>query len=96
MTIDRKFEFTATNPVNGNEYTHEDALVLCAKDLAVLPALEAYHKACIELGCSDEHIESVGLLLERVKQYQLDHPELIKIPDTEDGELLRCIHGEGV
>ena len=71
-TIDRKFIIAAQNPVNGKKYSQEDSLLLCAKDKAVPAALKAYQEKCIELKCGNAHIESVGLLIERVEQYQKD------------------------
>ena len=92
--IDRKFVFEATNPCNGKKYTNRNALVLCAKDLAVPAALEAYKAECVKLGSNPEHIESIGLLIERVKQYQLVERH---VPDTElECEIARCIRGEGL
>lgn len=65
--IDRKFVFTAVNPCNGKYYTQENALILCAKDQAVLPALEMYHAECKRLGTGVEHLDSVALLIVRVR-----------------------------
>jgi len=94
MNIDRKFTIRAVNPINKKEYTEENSLLLCAKDLAVPAAIAAYQQECIKLGCSDEHIESVGLLYERVIEYQEEIEQ--KIPDTIGDEIDRCLHGEGV
>ena len=94
MIVDRKFKFLAVNPVNGHIYTEEDGLVLCAKDKAVPVALEAYQKECVRLGTNPEHVESISMLIQRVKEYQ----ESIEsgIPDTVGGEIARCINGEGL
>jgi hypothetical protein len=94
MTIDRKFIIAAQNPVNGKKYSQENALILCAKDKAVPVALEAYKQECIRLGCNQEHIESIGLLIGRVCSYQANIES--RIPDTIGDELKRCIDGEGV
>jgi len=94
MNIDRKFKFLAVNPVNGHIYTDEDALVLCAKDKAVPVALEAYQKECVRLGANPEHIESIGKLIQRVKEYQSSVKS--EVPDTVGGEIARCINGEGL
>lgn len=89
--IDRKFKFVAVNPCNKNVYTENDALILCAKDLAVVPALQAYHKACMDLRCGEEHLESIMLLINRVSVFQQSES---KIPDTdEECEIDRCIGG---
>ena len=94
-TIDRKFLIKAVNPCNGHEYTEKDALLLCAKDRAVPAALRAYREKCIELGCDENHISSIGLLICRV----LDYQETIesRVPDTVGTcELARCLNGIGV
>jgi len=91
--IDRKFEFTALNPCNGHVHTQKDALVLCAKDAAVVPALKAYRDECARLGCNEEHIASINLLIERVQRYQI-LIEMI-VPDTVGKcELERCLEGK--
>jgi len=90
--IDRKFKFVAVNPCNNKVYTQENALILCAKDKAVIPALDAYLTACVALDCGMEHIESVQLLIQRVMDYQINVER--KVPDTEgDCEIARCIGG---
>lgn len=94
MVIDRKFIIAAQNPVSGNKYSHENALLLCAKDKAVPAALEAYKQKCIELGCDIMHIESIQLLIERVEIFQAKNGA--KVPDTQGDELIRCIDGVGV
>ena len=91
--IDRKFIFKAVNPCNGKEYTEENALILCAKDKAVVSALETYAKTCAEIGANPEHIGSIGLLIDRVKEYQRNVE--MKIPDTiGECEIARCIDGD--
>jgi len=91
--IDRKFIFKAVNPCNGKEYTEENALVLCAKDKAVIPAMEAYRKACHEIGANGMHIASIDKLLFRLKKYQEEVES--RVPDTiGECEKARCIRGE--
>ena len=91
--IDRKFKILAINPCKGTIYTEENAILLCAKDMAVVPALEAYREACIDLDCGSEHIEAVDLLIERVEDFQLNVEA--RVPDTETPcEIDRCIGGK--
>lgn len=66
-------------------------LLLCAKNKAVPAALAAYRDKCIELGANPEHINSVGLLLDRVEHYQQTIES--RIPDTVGSELPRCLEG---
>ena len=92
MTIDRKYIFTAVNPCNGHFYTQENALVLTAKDAAVLPALRTYRRVCEEIGCSATHLESLDLLIERIRAFQ---EQEYRIPDTDlPCEVDRCIGGK--
>ncbi len=94
MNIDRKFIIAAQNPINGKVYTQDNALLLCAKDRAVPVALKAYQEECKRLGSNYEHITSIGLLIERVEQYQAEIES--KVPDTVGLERDRCINGVGV
>lgn len=95
MIIDRKFKIKAVNPCNGNEYTEENSILLCAKDKAVIPALVEYYQACIRLGCHAEHLKSVELLIARVEKFQ-EEIEARK-PDTHlDCEIERCIEGKNL
>jgi hypothetical protein len=87
--IDRKFTISATNPVNGNSYTEKDALLLCAKDKAVPVALKAYQEECARIGANPEHIQSVGLLIERVIAFQKKNGS--RVPDTIGAEIGRCL-----
>ena len=95
MVIDRKFRILAVNPCKaGKVYTEAEGLFLCAHDLAVVPALLAYADSCKELGCSDEHLESIELLIGRVREYQKEYS---KVPDTDETcEIDRCLGGIGV
>jgi len=93
--IDRKFCILAVNPANGHIYTEQDSLLLCAKDVAVVPALKAYRDECERIGANEAHILSVNLLIERVAKYQNEVNR--KIPDTIGAiEIGRCLRGEGV
>jgi hypothetical protein len=91
-TVDRKFEFTAVNPCNGKVYTQENAIVFCAKDKALVAALVGYSRVSKFYGSNPEHLESIALLIERVKKYQEEVGS--KTPDTiGDCEIDRCIGG---
>jgi len=90
--IDRKFKFVAVNPCNQKVYTEENAIIFCAKDMALLDALYAYRSKCCDLNCGDEHIESISMLMARVEAFQKDEK---RIPDTNtDCEIDRCIGGK--
>lgn len=93
--IDRKFKILAVNPCNGKHYTEQNAVLLCAKDKATVPALEAYLSACHDLGCDATHLESVTLLIDRIIGYQKSVES--RIPDTDlPCEIERCIEGKNL
>lgn len=96
MDIDRKYQILAINPCSGNTHTQEDAVLFLAKDKAFLEgALPGYRQRCIELGANPAHIESIDLLIERVRVYQEGIES--KVPDTDlPCEIRRCLEGEGV
>lgn len=94
MIIDRKFIIKAKNPINGKEYTEENSLLLCAKDICIIPALEAYKETAVKVGANKEHIQSIGLLIERVKVYQETVES--RVPDTIGLEINGCLFGNVV
>ncbi len=93
-TIDRKFRILAVNPVNGKIYTEKNAVLLCAKDMAVPAALKEYRKSASLLGANQAHLDSIDLLISRVEQYQREIEA--RVPDTVGAEIPRCLSGEGV
>lgn len=93
IVIDRKFKILAVNPCNGKVYTHENAMLFCAHDAALISTLNFYKKECVALSCDEHHIKSVELLIERIVYYQ--EKVNLKIPDTNtECEIKRCIEGK--
>ena len=93
-TIDRKFRILAVNPINGKIYTEKNAILLCAKDMAVPAALKAYRESASRLGANGAHLNSVDLLIQRVDEFQRTIES--RVPDTVGEEIPRCIDGVGV
>ena len=95
MNIDRKFKILAVNPCKkGGVYTENEGIFFAAKDKALVTALLAYGDECQRIGCNQEHLESIDLLIDRVQQFQLENGS--KVPDTDtDCEINRCIGGIG-
>ncbi len=90
--IDRKFRILAVNTVNGKIYDESNSLLLCAKDKAVPAALFAYKLECERIGANPEHIRSVELLYNRVKDY---HSAIeCRVPDTVGAEIPMCLAGD--
>ena len=95
MNIDRKYKIHAVNPCSRNTHDEHDSILFLAKDKAVPAMLRAYLKESENLGANPAHLESIGLLIGRVEQYQ--HEVEAKIPDTDlPCEIRRCVDGEGV
>ncbi len=81
--IDRKFTFCATCCEHGHEHSHMDAMVFLAKDKALVPTLEFYGAQCERLGAKPEQLHGIALLIERVKRYQAEHPDQVKVADVD-------------
>ena len=95
MSIDRKYKIHAVNPCSRNTHDEHDSILFLAKDKAVPAMLRAYLKESEKLGANPAHLESIGLLIGRVEQYQREVEA--KIPDTDlPCEIRRCVDGEGV
>lgn len=92
--IDRKFMIKAINPINGKSYDSCNSILLCAKDLAVPATLHAYQEECMRLGSNQEHVESMGYLIDRVLDFQREIGG--KVPDTIGAEIPRCLFGDGI
>ena len=95
MNIDRKYKIHAVNPCSRNTHDEYDSILFLAKDKAVPAMLRAYLKESEALGANPAHLESIGLLIGRVEQYQREVEA--KTPDTDlPCEIRRCVDGEGV
>ena len=93
MIVDRKFKILAVNPCNGNIYTEENSVLFTAKDSGLLPVLQRYLEFCESAGCDSNHIESVELLMGRIRDFQRENGA--KIGDTNTPcEIDRCIGGK--
>ena len=95
MNIDRKYKIHAVNPCSRNTHDEHDSILFLAKDKAVPAMLRAYLTESDKLGANPAHLESIGLLIGRVEQYQREVEA--KIPDTDlPCEIRRCVDGDGV
>lgn len=84
--IDRKFTFSGlcTEHHAAHEVSHMNALVFLARDRALIPTLHFYQTRCQQLGADARQIEGIRLLIERVEQYQQEHPEEVKVADIDN------------
>lgn len=91
--IDRKFTFSGfcTEHHAAHVVDHMNAVVFLARDQAVIPTLEFYQTRCQQLGADRRQVQGIRLLIERIAQYQAEHPEEVKVADvdnTPEGEAI--------
>jgi len=78
--VDFKYSGDVVKTEDGSKVT-TPWIVLLAKDDATLPTLIFYVGKCIELGTSQQHIQGLLALIERVKKWREENPNLCKVPD---------------
>jgi hypothetical protein len=88
VPVDWKFKFSATAIHNGKTYTEADGILLLCKDRAVPATLRFYREECVRLGCQDNQLRAVDLLIGRVEAWQAEHPASLKVADIEGTEAL--------
>ena len=81
--VDRKFRFLAVCTEHGHPHSQEDAVVFLAKDKALPETLRYYREKCMELGCQDQQLLGITLLIERVLRWQKLHPTQLKVADVD-------------
>lgn len=82
--IDRKFTIVAVKTKNNTVVTQRDSVLFLAKDKALLPTLHFYRTECEKLGVNYKQLHGIDLLINRVKGYQHNNPD-VKIPDIDEG-----------
>lgn len=82
-SIDRKFMFNAICVEHGHQHDQNDAMIFLAKDKALVPTLEFYKEQCWQFGSKPEQIVGIELLIARVKRYQENHPDKVKVADVD-------------
>lgn len=88
MKVDWKFRIQAHALHNGKMYSEDDSVLFLCKDRALLPTLRHYRDFCVALGCEENQLRAIALLIGRVEQWQREHPELLKVADIEGDEAL--------
>jgi len=87
--IDTKYVFRGFKAEGGpfvSMVTQNNAIVFKAGDLAFALVLPRYRDICSDLGADERQLKAIDLLIERVKAYQKNNPELCKVPDVDAGE----------
>jgi hypothetical protein len=61
----------------------DDQLVFClvSGDQVATVAVEEYGNLCRANGCDDQHIYNVRTAAQSFREWQREHPELVKLPD---------------
>ena len=55
--------------------------VISGKDICAIPTLVEYLTQCALDGCSDEHKLAVKARLDEFREWQMNHPDRVHIPD---------------
>lgn len=63
----------------------EPVILFRARDRMALPALLAYRRLCLDDGCNEHQIESIGERIRAFDTYAGTHPETMKQPGSTRG-----------
>lgn len=83
--IDTKFKITAYCEEHEDYHNDRDAVLFLCKDRAFLPTLRYYRNICVQIGAGERQILAVDQLIGRVERWQAIHPDMMKVPDVDDG-----------
>jgi len=68
--------------LDGTPVPDDEPLVLFrAKDKLLPQLLEDYNKLCQDAGCQVQQVESLGPLIQQVKDWQAANQDKVKLPD---------------
>ena len=85
--IDRKFKFLAVNPSNGRIVTEDEGVVFLAKDNLFLPTLIFYLGLVMQAkGNDSDEAEALRLMIDRVSDWRVSHPDQLRLPDISGEE----------
>jgi hypothetical protein len=87
MKLDAKFHGVVVKNKDGSVVPQDQWMVFLAKDNAVPATLAFYEEECLRQRASIEQIEAVRAMRARVEEWRKAHPELLKTPDVNPGEL---------
>jgi hypothetical protein len=76
--MDKKYLIAAVK-MDGSHVPVEESILFRAKDRALLPTLKFYAEECERIGASEEHVEVIQDLIDRVFEFQKENGN--KIPD---------------
>ena len=87
VKLDAKFYGTIRKVKDDSVVPEDQYVVFLAKDNAFAAILPLYHEKCVELGCDQEHIDSVKRMLGRMDAWRKANPQLLKNPDARGEKL---------
>lgn len=81
--IDGKYKTDGNiTKIDGTPIPDDEPLVLFrAKDKLLPQVLENYKKLCQDAGCQPQQVETLGPLIQRVKDWQTANQDKVKLPD---------------
>ena len=80
LGVDYKYSGDVVKTEDGSK-VETPWILLLAKDHATLNTLYFYVEECKKIGASEDHIDGVLALIDRVKGWRMMNPEKCKIPD---------------
>ena len=81
--IDGKYKTDGNiTKMDGTPIPDDEPLILFrAKDKLLPQVLENYKKLCQDAGCQPQQVESLGPLVQQIKDWQAANPDKVKLPD---------------
>lgn len=84
--IDRKFKITAISRKSGKKYTESNAVLFLAKDECLPELLDKYYEICMRRRVDERQITGIGLLRNRILEWQRKNKDKVHLPDVEVGK----------
>lgn len=87
MRLDGKVHGTLVQNKDGKEVPEDEFVVFRAHDRLLMPVLRTYYATCVAEGADSSQCQAVLDLVGRVAAWQAAHPDRLKLPDVEPGEI---------
>lgn len=87
MAYDWKYGRVSTE--RGTIEHDEPVFVIRGRDLAAPDAIDAYAEAAAKNGAGVDITDVCHERADAIREWQRDHPEVLKIPSTEPGQIVR-------
>lgn len=88
LKLDAKFYGEIRKVKDDSLVPDDEYVVFLAKDNAFAAILPLYLDKCTEMGCDDEQLIAVDLMIERLNKWRAAHPDRLKRPDAHNEKLL--------